>query len=287
LSVVKNRLIIAEWVEKHKRWCYSPTDTTFYSEKNLREGSDMASWAGCAVRREASVDSTNRQARLWAQAGAPHGAVLVAQMQTAGRGRRGRQWLSPPGAGLWLSIVLRPGWPPERLPLLTFAVALAGLDAIEMAAGLRGTAKWPNDLLVAGRKVAGILLEKEGDAVVAGIGINARQRPGDFPPELRESAASLTMLAGRDIAPESLEAPLLNALARWVDAPDELIGAFSARCATLGARVRVLAGEEQYEGLAERIDGEGALWVRPDGGAPRRVLAGDVSVRGLMGYGQS
>ncbi|MDR0928526.1 MAG: biotin--[acetyl-CoA-carboxylase] ligase [Oscillospiraceae bacterium] len=245
----------------------------------------MTNWAGCTLRREAIVDSTNRQARLWARDGAPHGAVLIADSQTAGRGRRGRQWLSPPGTGLWLSIVLRPEWPPERLPLLTFAIALAGLDAIEAATGLCGAAKWPNDLLVSGRKVAGILLEKEGDAVVAGIGINARQRPCDFPPELAESAASLAMLAGRDIAPRSLEAPFLAALARWVDAPEGLIGAFSARCATLGAQVRVLAGEEEYEGLAERIDAEGALWVRPDGGEARRVLAGDVSVRGLMGYG--
>ncbi|MDR0896502.1 MAG: biotin--[acetyl-CoA-carboxylase] ligase [Oscillospiraceae bacterium] len=247
----------------------------------------MANWAGCMLRREAIVDSTNRQARLWAQAGAPHGAVLIADMQTAGRGRRGRQWLSHSGAGLWLSIVLRPDWPEGRLPLLTFAVALAGLDAIEAATGLCGAAKWPNDLLVDGRKVAGILLEKEGDAVVAGIGSNARQRPGDFPPELADSAASLSMLAGRDIAPAMLEAPFFAAIERWVDAPDDLIDAFSARCATLGAQVRVLAGDEEYEGLAERIDAEGALWVRPDGGAARRVLAGDVSVRGLMGYGRS
>lgn len=242
----------------------------------------MATWAGCAVRRMDTVDSTNRQARLWAREGAAHGAVVIAQAQTAGRGRRGRGWVSSPGAGLWLSIVLRPAFPPPLYPRLPLAAALAAADACQTVCGVPPRIKWPNDLLLHGRKIAGILAEGESSAVVLGIGINVRQRAGDFPPELAGTAGSLEMLTGRTVPLPALEAALLDALEARVDNPD-FLQEYAARCATIGTQVLVAAPEETYAGYAEGIDEAGALLVRDAAGVLRRVLAGDVTIRALAG----
>lgn len=240
---------------------------------------------GCLIRREAEVDSTNREARLWAREGAPDGAVIVAARQTAGRGRLRRQWESPEGTGLYYSAIVRPNLPEEAFPCLTFAAAMAVCDACRAFAP-EAVVKWPNDLILYGRKIAGILLEKEGGAAVIGIGVNARQRREDFPEELREKAGSLEMLTGKPVSLSALENALTKALGvriaqaergQWRDD-------YRALCATLGAQVRVVAADETFEGVAEEMDETGALLVRAASGALRRVLAGDVSVRGMMGY---
>lgn len=240
---------------------------------------------GCLIRREAEVDSTNREARLWAREGAPDGAVVVAARQTAGRGRLRRQWESPEGTGLYYSAIVRPNLPEEAFPCLTFAAAMAVCDACRAFAP-ETVVKWPNDLILYGRKIAGILLEKEGGAAVIGIGVNARQRREDFPEELREKAGSLEMLTGKPVSLSALENALTKALGvriaqaergQWRDD-------YRALCATLGAQVRVVAADETFEGVAEEMDETGALLVRAASGALRRVLAGDVSVRGMMGY---
>lgn len=240
---------------------------------------------GCLIRREAEVDSTNREARLWAREGAPDGAVVVAARQTAGRGRLRRRWESPEGTGLYYSVIVRPNLPEEAFPCLTFAAAMAVCDACRAFAP-ETVVKWPNDLILYGRKIAGILLEKEGGAAVIGIGVNARQRREDFPEELREKAGSLEMLTGKPVSLFALENALTKALGvriaqaergQWRDD-------YRALCATLGAQVRVVAADETFEGVAEEMDETGALLVRAASGALRRVLAGDVSVRGMMGY---
>lgn len=243
----------------------------------------MADWAGCEQRRLCVVDSTNLEARRWARAGAPHGAVVIAARQTAGRGRRGRGWLSAPGVGLWFSMVLRPDMPMEKYPLLPFALALAGADACHGVSGGDVQIKWPNDLVLHGRKVAGLLVELEGEAAVMGIGINVRQRLADFPPELRARAGSLDMLTGQCTDMDRLATALIQAIQCRVDAPD-FMGEYAARCVTIGSAVRVHAQDEAFEGVAEGLDEIGALLVRTADGGLRRVLAGDVSVRGLMGY---
>ena len=241
---------------------------------------------GCQIRREAAVDSTNQAARRWVRAGAPDGAVVVAAQQTAGRGRLARRWVSPPGAGLYLSAIVRPRMPVERFALLTFAAALAAWDACFAVTGAHPGIKWPNDLVLSGRKISGILLECEGDAAIIGIGINVRQKKEDFPEELREKAGSLAMLTGKEVSLEALEEALLKALERRVQAL--VAGAwredYCERCITLGAAVRVKCGEESFTGTAEALDRDGALLVRDGEGKQRRVLAGDVSVRGLTGY---
>ena len=226
------------------------------------------------------MDSTNWQARLWARAGAPHGAAVVAGRQTAGRGRRGRTWDSAPNMGLWMSVVVRPGRPLEEYARLVFAAALAGADACRAATGTEMFIKWPNDLLLCGRKIVGILVEMEGDAAVVGIGINVRQREGDFPPALRETAGSLEMLTGRMVSLETLEKSFLMELERRVDAWD-FMDEYARRCGTVGEAVRVISTDEEFCGVAEGMDGIGALLVQDEAGALRRVLAGDVSIRRL------
>lgn len=237
-----------------------------------------------AARRLDTVDSTNREARRWAREGAPHGASVIARTQTAGRGRRGRTWVSTPGEGLWFSMILRLGIPPDQYPLLPLAAALAAADACHAVTCAAIGIKWPNDLILDGRKIAGILVELEARCAVVGVGINVRQRAGDFPPGLRDHAGSLEALTGRPVSMEALESALRAALCARYERLD-FLNEYAARSVTIGARVQVTSPDAVFAGVAEGIDETGALLVREDTtGAPRRVLAGDVSVRGLMGY---
>lgn len=240
----------------------------------------MTNWAGCSIRRVAEVDSTNRVARAWAREGAPHGAVVIANRQTAGRGRRGRQWSSAPDMGLWLSIIIRPKVEVQALTLLPLAAALAAADACTAASGAAVQIKWPNDILLEGRKLVGILVELEGSAAVIGIGINVRQQPQDFPPELQSRAGSLEMLTGHPVSMETLEQSLLLALEQYIDAWD-FLPAYRTRCTTLGSAVQVVEVNGTFTGTAEGLDDTGALLVRDETSTLRRIWAADVSVRGL------
>lgn len=236
------------------------------------------------------TDSTNIQVKQMAVAGAPHGSLCVAECQTAGRGRLGRQWASPMGQGLWVSVLLRPRLTPQQAPLITLCAALAMNQAVRETTGLPSAIKWPNDLVCGGKKLCGILLELGADPdaieyVVVGTGLNVRR--GAYPPELAGQAASL-----EDFGPPPLRrqvlAHYLAALETLLDALEQqgfaaISQAYRAQSCTLGSRVRV-SGSVQFEGLAETIDETGALLVRDDEGTLRRVLSGDVSVRGVMGY---
>jgi BirA family biotin operon repressor/biotin-[acetyl-CoA-carboxylase] ligase len=260
-----------------------------------------AAWAGRECVYHQSLPSTNAEAKRMAIAGAPHGQLVLAEEQTAGRGRRGRDWASPPGAGLWMSLVLRPQVPAERVPSLALAIALAvaeACDAVSGRAALTFGLKWPNDVLAGGRKVCGILLEMAADMdgaqwVVAGVGVNVRQAERDFPPELAGGAASLAMVAESAPRRADLLTALLDALetryAAWsAGGVDALRAEYARRSVTLGRRVRVEAPDGAFTGQAQDIDDTGALLVRRDGdGQPRRVLAADVSVRGVLGDAES
>lgn len=234
--------------------------------------------------------STNLNVREMAAAGAPAWSISVAEQQTAGRGRLGRSWHSPAGQGLWCSVLLRPQLNAERAPLITFCAALAMASAVEEACGLRPLIKWPNDLVLGGRKICGILLEVSAGAegirhVVVGTGLNVRR--GAYPAELAHQAASLEDFGQTPRRSDLLvayHAHLQDAVARL---ESEGFGGirsdYEARCCTLGSRVRVTGGAE-LTGTAEALDDTGALLVRTDDGTLHRVLAGDVSVRGVMGY---
>jgi BirA family biotin operon repressor/biotin-[acetyl-CoA-carboxylase] ligase len=220
------------------------------------------------------VDSTNERAKALAVAGAPHGTLVTALEQTAGRGRQGRSWVAPPGAALLMSLVVR--GLEARHALLPLAAAVAVCDGCEAAAPVRCAIKWPNDVWIDGRKLAGILIEgrpQEGWAVV-GIGINVTTEPGQFPADLRELATSLRAAAG-DGAPESpdeLLGTLLPALERRLAAaPEDVLAAWRERDALRGSPVRWASGE----GVAAGVSESGALLVETDEG-PVELDAGEV-----------
>ena len=212
------------------------------------------------------TDSTNARGRELAAAGAPHGTLITAGEQTAGRGRQGRTWSAPPGRALLMSLVLRE-WP----RLLPLAAALAVAEVASEAT----TIKWPNDVLLDGRKVAGILVEGRSQEgwMVLGIGLNVALRPDDFPSELRDTAATL----GRDPAEvEPALHELLGALDEWLSVPhDDVVVAFRARDALAGREVSWADGS----GVAEGIDGDGRLLVRA-GDELVTLDAGEVHLRG-------
>ncbi|MER7754339.1 biotin--[acetyl-CoA-carboxylase] ligase [Kitasatospora sp. NPDC097643] len=232
--------------------------------------------------------STNSDLAARARAGAPQGAVLVAEAQSAGRGRLERQWTAPARSGLFLSVLLRPEQVPvERYGWLPVLVGVAAASTLHRVAGAEVGLKWPNDLQVeidgAERKIGGILTELSGGAVVAGLGLNVSLREAELPVP---TAASLA-LAGAEVTDRSI---LLRALLRefadlyreWTAAAGDphasgLLTAYLDRCTTLGRQVRVhLPGDRELTGEAVAIDGDGHLVVRTADGARRAVGAGDV-----------
>ena len=210
------------------------------------------------------TDSTNARARDLAPSGAPHGTLVTADEQTAGRGRQGRSWSAAPGEALLMSVLVR-----GVKPLLPLAAAVAVCEAL---GPLDAAIKWPNDVWIERRKVAGILLEgrpQEGWAVV-GIGLNVRTR--EFPPELRDTATSLALAGSNTTVPAARDA-LVHELDRWIEAPDaEVLTAWRARDALRGEHIRWAAGE----GTAMGISASGALLVETDTGDQVELDAGEV-----------
>jgi BirA family biotin operon repressor/biotin-[acetyl-CoA-carboxylase] ligase len=242
------------------------------------------------------TDSTNRVALDLARAGAPHGATVVAEGQTAGRGRLGRRFHSPPYLNLYTSIVLRPEIELPDAPAWTLASAVAVADAVAEAIGNEDAVeiKWPNDVLVDGRKACGILLELAAEAtrvafLVLGIGVNLNVDPATFPEEFRAHATSLCACANRRIDRAGFARSLYGHLERVLDACAAtgfrgILPRFEARFRMRGRRVRVreLGGGEQ-EGRVHGIDDDGALRLALPNGQELRFLAGDVSLAGRAG----
>lgn len=241
------------------------------------------------------LDSTNTRLKSMASQGAPQGTVLIADRQTGGRGRLGRTFLSPAGVGVYLSILLRPDCRPMELMHLTCAAAAAMCRALESAAGIRPGIKWTNDLVAQSKKLAGILtelsLEAESGQVqyaVVGIGVNGGQKTEDFPPELRDMAGSLSMIAGEQIDRNALAAAMVKALAGMsqslLTGKKEIMERYRADCITIGREVSVQRGDAVRHGKAVDVDEEGALVVRFPDGREEAVNSGEVSVRGMYGY---
>ena len=220
--------------------------------------------------------STNADLLARARDGAPAGTVLRAGHQTAGRGRLGRTWEAPPGTSLLASILL----PSEPVPFLAVArVALAAADACRDLAGAEATLKWPNDLMVGGRKLAGVLAEADGDspAVVVGIGCNvAWPPPADRPAAVGDRVAALSDLVAAPPTPAALLAALLARLDGWLlQRPDEVMAAYRAACTTVGRQVRVELADGSLEGTASSITPSGELVVATAAGRTT-ITAGDV-----------
>jgi BirA family biotin operon repressor/biotin-[acetyl-CoA-carboxylase] ligase len=241
----------------------------------------------------AEIGSTNDVVMAAGRAGRPEGFAVVADRQTAGRGRRGHLWASPAGLGLYTSILLRPHQPPAKVPLLTLVAGLGVAHGIEEIAGVSTQLKWPNDVLVEGRKVAGILAEmattdEQVSLVVLGIGINVNQGPRNLPEGRSPAATSLSIVTGKIFRRGEVAAAVFSALDRWYQlfcdgCVETLLAAGRERSATLGRSVDVLADGERWQGLAEDLDTDGALLVRQEGGEIRRVIASDVSIRTIGG----
>jgi BirA family biotin operon repressor/biotin-[acetyl-CoA-carboxylase] ligase len=244
----------------------------------------------------AETGSTNADVAAAAGAGVPEGLVIVAEQQLAGRGRRDRQWVSPPRAGLTVSVLLRPGraheangWAPAPVGMFGWLPLLAGvalLEAVQRVAEVDASLKWPNDLLVGDAKCAGILAEVAGDAVVVGIGLNVSTRAEELPATTGLPATSLRLAGAKTIDRDPLLRALLRGLADWyagwreADGDAEMSGllaAYRRGCSTIGRDVRVLLpGGDALAGRAVAVDADGQLVIRTADDRDHRVSAGDV-----------
>lgn len=239
-----------------------------------------------------SVDSTNLVCKRMAAESAPDGTVVMADSQTAGRGRRGRSFQSPVGLGLYLSILWRPETEPQQWMALPALGAVAAVRAIRRVCSLEVQIKWPNDLVVQGKKIGGILTESvllgSETAVVLGIGINVSHRSADFEGEVQAMAASLEMAAGEPVSRWALAAALMEELdeLRYVafHQPQLWLAEYRAECLTLGREVQLITGETVRGAVALDVDDSFGLTVRWEDGSVETVRAGEVSVRGLYGY---
>jgi BirA family biotin operon repressor/biotin-[acetyl-CoA-carboxylase] ligase len=238
------------------------------------------------VVRYESLPSTNTEAARLAAQGATEGLCVVADEQTAGRGRLQRTWLSPKGAGLYLSALLRPSIPITQWSLITFMAALAVSDALSDACELKTDIKWPNDLLAGERKICGILAEaietEKGRAVVVGIGINLTKEA--FPPKLAEIAISVEEATTKRPEREVLLAALLRALSSWysllqeIGGQQQILEAWARRSSfAKGKRVSVANGDEVVSGITDGVESDGALRVETDNDGVRIIRAGDVT----------
>jgi BirA family biotin operon repressor/biotin-[acetyl-CoA-carboxylase] ligase len=242
---------------------------------------------GQKVIRLDTVDSTNDYLMGLASGGATHGTVVVADSQEKGKGRLERTWFSPPGKNIYMSVLLKPDLHPEDISLLTVMGAVACALAINKLTGIKARIKWPNDIVVSGRKLGGILLESRfrsgGIAhVVVGIGINVNSRQADFPEDLRTIATSVFQEIGR-----SSRRTLIDAILDNIDSELDLITEkrrslllekYKKMSATIGNRVRVDDSKRSFEGGAFDIDEQGHLLVKNDAGKTEIISTGDVTV---------
>lgn len=244
-----------------------------------------------------TVDSTNNYLKRESQNGLPDGAAVVADQQTGGRGRMGRNFASPAGAGIYYSVLLRPQVPPAQAVNLTAYVAVAVCDGIQAVTGVRPQIKWTNDIVMEGRKVCGILTEMaiEGEInalqyIVTGIGVNVNQGEEDWPQELRAIAGSIAQAVGHPVERGRLAGALLNALDRvycdWLAGNRQpYLEQYRKDCLTIGQEVKVIRADgEETVATAVGVDDQFALVIRCPDGREETVSSGEVSVRGLYGY---
>jgi BirA family biotin operon repressor/biotin-[acetyl-CoA-carboxylase] ligase len=235
------------------------------------------------------TNSTNDVAEKLARDEVKEGVVVFAESQTRGRGRLGRKWISPPRKGLWFSVLLRPDLRPQAATQLTVVAATALLRAIREQTGLTPEIKWPNDILIGGRKVAGVLTELSAELdhvrhLILGIGVDVNLSASEFPAELRKLATSLKIEAGRHIPRASLAAAILRELDRDYERIrdhrfQEIADEWEQHCATLGRRVSIQIGERVLQGHAEALDEDGALLLRTQHGRLERIIGGDVTLQ--------
>lgn len=257
------------------------------NELAIREGLSCTSF-GKKVHIAQEVNSTNTWAFEEALKGAEEGEVFLAEAQTHGKGRLGRVWFSPPHKNIYMSLILRPKLPPRKVPLLGLLASLAVAEVLKHSYGLNPFLKWPNDVLVKGKKICGILAEAYGEAemtsfVVLGIGINVNVKRMDLPAELQEIATSLAEELGHEVSRNELVKKVLEAfeplyLDLGLGKEKELLDRYKAYFHMEGSEVLVEEFGHVIEGVVEGLDEEGALILRTLQG-PKKVFAGDVRVK--------
>lgn len=239
------------------------------------------------------IDSTNTQASRFALEGAKHGTVVVADFQTAGKGRRGRSWESPKGENIYMSILLRPACQAERAPMLTLVMAHSVVKALQKHGFTDAGIKWPNDVIISGKKVCGILTEMsmkgtEIDHVVVGVGVNVNNRC--FSAELCGKATSLFLEGGKVVERKQLYEDIIEVFEHFYEVFEReqdlsfMQDEYNSLLVNCGKEVRVLEPENEYLAHALGINHKGELRVRTETGEEKTVFAGEVSVRGIYGY---
>ena len=250
-------------------------------------------WAGKTVVYYDKIDSTNNRAKEAGDNGAAHGTLFVADMQVAGKGRRGRVWKSPSGSSIYMTILLYPDIPPVKAPQLTLLMAIAVAEGIQEVTGLETKIKWPNDIVVNGRKICGILTEMSTEIdyinhVVIGAGINVNQ--DTFPDDIKATASSLKLELGKSVKRSELIAAVMKSFEKCYEIfieTEDLSGLqelYNSMLVNRDQEVKVLEPGNEYKAHAIGINQTGELIVRTPDGKEKEIYAGEVSVRGVYGY---
>lgn len=240
-----------------------------------------------------TLGSTNQEAKKLALEGLSDGAVIIANEQTAGKGRRGRFWVSPPGTGIWMSLLLRPDIQPQNASMITLVAGLAVCEVIDEITGLDVKIKWPNDIVLNGKKICGLLTEMNSEIdyvnfIVVGIGINVNI--SEFPPELLSMATSLLIESGETYARKVLVKRTLERFEKhyktYLETEDlsTIIKAYNNHCVNVGREVRVMSKVKEMTGTVKEITPKGELILRDSEGEEHLITSGEVSVRGIYGY---
>ena len=246
---------------------------------------------GQALRVFSVTDSTNNEAKRQALQGVPHGTVFVAEEQTGGKGRLGRNWVSPPGLGLWFSLLLRPHCTPQQASRMTLLAGLAVCRALQKEIKVDARIKWPNDIVIGSRKVCGILTEmgaemEQIEYVVIGIGINIHD--GCYPPELKERAVSLDEATGKTWNRAAVLRAILTEFEEILQENERcglqiLLSEYRSQCVTLGRTVSCSRPDGEIRGQAMGITEEGELIIQTENGEKAVIYSGEVSVQGFYG----
>lgn len=250
-------------------------------------------WFGRKILYFDSIDSTNNEIKRQAEKELVPGMLAIAEEQTAGRGRRDRNWVSPPGTGIWMSFPVKPDLPPYKAPMITLVTALAVAKAIEEETGLEALIKWPNDIVVNGHKITGILTEMSAEMtsihyVVIGIGINVNTE--EFPEEIRETASSLYIEGGNRIKRSRLVASFGKYFEKYYEMFCEagnlstIRPEYEERLVNKDKEVFIIEKDNKIKRTAIGIGDEGELIVKDEAGNEEKIIAGEVSVRGIYGY---
>jgi len=264
----------------------SSPDTLHADDLLARLGKTKTIWRDIQVFEQTT--STNDVVEKLARDGVKEGVVVFAESQTRGRGRLGRKWVSPAHKGLWFSVLLRPDLRPQETTQLTVASATALRRAIQSETGLKPEIKWPNDILIRGKKVAGILTELSAEVdrvkhIILGIGVDVNLNANEFPPELRKTATSLKIETGETVSRAELAVAILRELdfdyaricgGKFPAVADE----WESGCATIGKNVTVHIGERKIHGRAESLGDDGALLLRTEHGRLETITGGDVTL---------